>query len=116
MLIAGQADIAVLLDFRKPTNEFELLEEEEVALSFFAAIDSPLTSRMISAEVLKNQMFALTEENCKYRKIAETILRKIKLSLNHAHRCNFIFLPVHIAKGIPSALPLEYLLPAFLLN
>ncbi|MFT3984353.1 MAG: LysR family transcriptional regulator [Lachnospiraceae bacterium] len=82
MLIAGQADIAVLLDFSKPSNEFELLAEEEIALSFFAAIDSPLTNGIISAEDLKNQMFALTEENCKYRKIAQNYFEKNKIVPN----------------------------------
>ena len=73
-LACGQADIAFVLDFNKPSDEWYLLIEKTVELGFYIAADAPLES--IGMEDLKKQKFVLTEPNCQYRKRVEAFFEK----------------------------------------
>lgn len=75
-LASGQADIAFVLDLKKPSNEFCLLLEKTVKLGFYIAADAPLESTDVDLEDLKKQKFVLTEPNCQYRKIIEAFFEK----------------------------------------
>jgi len=67
-LASGQADIAFVLAFDKPSDELYLLLEKTVELGFYIAADASLESSDIFLEDLKKQKFVLTESNCQYRK------------------------------------------------
>ena len=70
-LSTGQADLAFVLDFNKPSKELCLLLEKTVNLDFYIAENSPLESTTNCLEDLKKQKFVLTEPNCQYRKSVE---------------------------------------------
>ena len=70
-LATGQADIAFVLDFNKPSDELCLLLEKTVKLGFYIAANAPLASTDVYLEDLKKQRFVLTEPNCQYRKRVE---------------------------------------------
>ncbi len=74
-LASGQADIAFVLDFSKPTDEFRVLIEQTVELGFYASADAPVVSSHISIEELMKQRFVLTEPNCQYRKRIDTFFQ-----------------------------------------
>jgi len=73
-LASGQADIAFVLDFNKPSDELYLLLEKTVELGFYIAADAPLESTGVALKDLKKQKFVLTEPNCQYRKRVEVFL------------------------------------------
>lgn len=75
-LTTGQADLAFVLDFNKPSKELCLLLEKTVNLDFYIAENSPLESKTICLEDLKKQKFVLTEPNCQYRKSVEAFFDK----------------------------------------
>ena len=75
-LASGQADIAWVLDFNKPTEELDLLLEKTVKLGFYVAADAPLESAAVCLEDLKQRKFVLTEPNCQYRKRVEALFEK----------------------------------------
>ncbi|WAG58437.1 LysR family transcriptional regulator substrate-binding protein (plasmid) [Clostridium estertheticum] len=75
-LASGQADIAFVLDFNKPSDELYLLLEKTIKLDFYIAANSPLVSTGIFLEDLKKQKFILTEPNCQYRKRVEAFFEK----------------------------------------
>lgn len=75
-LASGQADIAFVLDFNKPSDELCLLLEKTVELGFYIAADSPLESAGVCLEDLKKQKFVLTEPNCQYRKRVEAFFER----------------------------------------
>lgn len=75
-LASGQADIAFVLDFNKPSDELYLLLDKTVELGFYIAADVPLESTGICLEDLKKQKFVLTEHNCQYRKRIEVFFER----------------------------------------
>jgi DNA-binding transcriptional LysR family regulator len=75
-LASGQADIAFVLDFNKPSDELYLLLEKKVELGFYIAADAPLESTDVCLEDLKKQKFVLTEPNCQYRKRIEAFFER----------------------------------------
>ncbi len=75
-LTSGQADIAFVLDFNKPSDEVYLLLEKTVELGFYISADAPLDSTDICLEDLKKQKFVLTEPNCQYRKRVEAFFER----------------------------------------
>lgn len=75
-LASGQADIAFVLDFNKPSDELYLLLEKTVELGFYITADAPLESTDIRLEELKKQKFILTEPNCQYRKKIEAFFER----------------------------------------
>lgn len=78
-LTSGQADVAFVLDFNKPTEELNLLLETAVELGFYVANDAVLNFADVSLDDLKKQKFVLTEPNCQYRKKVETFFKQNKL-------------------------------------
>lgn len=75
-LASGQADIAFVLDFYKPSDELCLLLEKTVNLGFYTAAISPLESSNVELQDLKNQKFVLTEPNCQYRKKVDALFQR----------------------------------------
>ena len=75
-LTSGEADIAFVLDFNKPSDELYLLLEKTVKLGFYIAADAPLESIGVCLEDLKKQKFVLTEPNCQYRKRVEAFFER----------------------------------------
>jgi len=75
-LASGQADIAFVLDFNKPSDELNLLLEKTVELGFYIAADTPPEFTGICLEDLKKQKFVLTEPNCQYRKKLEAFFER----------------------------------------
>jgi DNA-binding transcriptional LysR family regulator len=69
-LANGQADVALILDFNKPSEEWTILLEKEVDLGFYIAADALRESADISLDEMRKQKFVLTEPNCQYRKRA----------------------------------------------
>lgn len=78
-LTSGQADIAFILDFNKPSNELQLLLEKTVKLGFYIAANAPLESTSVCLEDLKKQKFVLTEPNCQYRKSVEAFFERNRI-------------------------------------
>ena len=75
-LTSGQADIAFVLDFNKPSDELYLLLEKKVELGFYTAADTPQESTGVCLDDLKKQKFVLTESNCQYRKRVEAFFER----------------------------------------
>lgn len=67
-LTRGEADIAFVLDYNKPSEELCLLLEKAVNIGFYSAANLSQESEFIDLEYLKNQKYVLTEPNCQYRK------------------------------------------------
>ena len=78
-LTSGQADIAFVLDFNKPSDELQLLLEKAVILGFYIAANAPLESTGVCLEDLKKQKFVLTEPNCQYRKRVEAFFERNRI-------------------------------------
>lgn len=75
-LASGQADIAFVLDFNKPSEELYLLLEKTIELGFYIAADATFEATGICLEDLKKQKFVLTESNCQYRKRVEAFFER----------------------------------------
>lgn len=75
-LASGQADIAFILDFNKPSDEVYSLLERTIELGFYIAADITLESTWMCIEDLKKQKFVLTEPNCLYRKKVEEFFKR----------------------------------------
>ena len=75
-LASGQADLAFVLDFNKPSDELHLLLEKPVELGFYTAANKPEEASGVGLEDLKKQKFVLTEPKCQYRKRVETFFQE----------------------------------------
>ncbi|MDP4152530.1 MAG: LysR family transcriptional regulator [Bacillota bacterium] len=81
-LSSGNADLAFVLDFSHPSDDFCLLLEKDVYLGFYIAADASINTVDFCLDDLKKQKFVLTEHDCQYRKRAERFFEKNEIEPN----------------------------------
>lgn len=82
LLGRNQVDLVITLDQHLYSREYVMMDEEQIAVHFVAAAQSPLAGRRLTMDQLVTQPFLLTEKGMSYRRLMDEQLARANLEVS----------------------------------